>query len=388
MFEEVPLALAQGASMWAHTGYGEEARIWWERFEKEGYLRMVVAALAGVQGTDHVWTSPSGREFHHFPSDLRGGSLPHLCKELKPKIVFTLCDLWAISADVLKQLPRVAAWMPIDCEPLSDQDKTVLYLAKKGGADIRPIAMSRFGQRQLLNEGIDCHYVPHSCETHLWCPDPEVRPDPNYFTIGINATNIDPVRKALVPQLYGFEAFHREYPESRLLLHTAPKTPPGKDLLRLIDRLGIGQCAVFPENEYRYHAGLYGEDYMIEWTRRCDMISHASAAEGFGRGILQGMAVGIPVIGVENSSMTELLPTKWLIPKERTEPWFVDSHGASWRVPHVDEIYDKYCLVRNTTQEHLKLEGELARKFVVDNYDVEHVWRTYWKPTLEALLHE
>ena len=63
----------------------------------------------------------------------------------------TLADPFGLlkAAKVLSQV-NVAHWFPVDVNPLGEADVTVL---REGGGV--PIAISRFGQRVLLEEGCE-----------------------------------------------------------------------------------------------------------------------------------------------------------------------------------------------------------------------------------------
>ena len=143
--------------------------------------------------------------------------------------LITLADVFGLQrcARELAQT-RFFPWTPLDCRPAGIGDIAVL---RESGAT--PIAMSRFGQLQLRNEGADeSLYCPHAVDTQVFRPgDPQAYRDtvpgigPDTFVIGIVGVNRGR-RKAFDRQLAAFARFHADHPDSFLALHTAPGGDP------------------------------------------------------------------------------------------------------------------------------------------------------------------
>jgi glycosyltransferase involved in cell wall biosynthesis len=362
--------LFQGAAPWAKTGYGTPMGWLMQRMEQEGY-HVFGAALHGLQGEPHEWNG-----IQIFPSDMAGRSLQHLNRIIKPDLVITHQDIWVMDPNAFSGL-RAAAWIPIDTDPLGENDKRVLQ-----ASGIRPIAMSRHGFQMLIDEGFEPLYAPHAVDTSVFRPLDGVNPDPDYFTIGLIGTNIDMCRKGITEQMMAFAEFHKHYWDSRLVMHTAPNTPSGNNLRMLIKKLGIEQCVILPE-EYEYHAGMYPTEYLVSWYNQCDLITHASYAEGFGICINEAQACGVPVIATAHSAMKEMVPKRNQVGGDR---WYANTHAAFWLRPSQPEIVNQYVRFARRTAEEKVADALGVRKHVVEHYDVEHVWKTYWQPTLEELL--
>src|SRR6185312_13284310 len=198
-------------------------------------------------------------------------------------------------------------WFPVDCQPVGVGDVTVL---RESGAT--PIAMSRFVERMLRNEGADPLYCPHAVDTGVFTPgDPQAFRDtvpgigPDTFVVGIVGLNRGR-RKAFDQQLAAFSRFHARHPDSILALHTSPGGPaPAVNLAGLCAQLGITGAVSFPDS-YLYDTGQVSNAQMAAWYSGVDVLSLASRGEGFGCPLIVAQACGTPVICTDASAMSEL----------------------------------------------------------------------------------
>lgn len=302
----------------------------------------------------------------------------------KSDLTITLADVFglmkAAQAGILSQIP-LAHWFPVDTNPLGEGDLTVL----RDGGGI-PVAMSRFGERMLRNEGTDPLFVPHGVDTEIYQPgDPEPfrstvpQIGPGTFVVGVAAMNRDANRKSLSESLQAFARFHRRHPDSHLALHTAQIGNPGIKLKALATRLGIASAVSYPD-PYFYDMGLIDEAAMATWYNGCDVISLCSYGEGFGLPLIEAAACGIPVITTDGSAMSELCGAGWLV--SATDFW-TDGHAAFWRRPDIADIDAAYEAAWQAKQDG-KLPKKEARDFGL-LFSADRVFDLYWKPVLLEL---
>ena len=301
--------------------------------------------------------------------------------------VLTLMDVWALDPRPLAPLP-IGSWTPVDHEPVQPKIQNFFRVS---GAE--PIAMSRFGEKQLQNAGFDPLYVPHGIDTNRMCPQDRavareaIGVPEDAFLVGMVAANqgkIPAPRKAFPQALAAFAKFREKHPDAFLYLHTfldpALNTRNGIDLHGLIQELGL-EDAVACTPEMSLRLGVPYEEMAYLYSA-FDVLLAPSYGEGFGIPIVEAQAAGTPVIVNDFSAMPELCGSGWKT--EGTEfPLF--DHGAGfafWQAPSVDSIVD--CL----TAAYHGAEGMRgqARQFALQ-YDADRVLYEHWVPAL-ALLEE
>ncbi len=277
---------------------------------------------------------------------------------------------------------NVAHWFPVDCYPVGQPDVAVL---REGGGI--PVAMSRFGERMLRNEGADPLYVPHAVDTGLFCPgDPapfreSIGAGDETFVVGVNAMNRDPVRKGLAEQFEAFARFHRAHPDSLLAVHAQPENKSGLNLNQLALQLGITHAVSFPDT-YRHAMFMITPEHMADWYRGLDVFSLCSYGEGFGIPLLEAQACGIPVVTTDASATSELCGAGWLA---SGTPWWHHSHNAWWTRPDVEDIYQAYEMAWQARQDgQVPFLRERAREFALQ-YDADRVLEEYWAPALKEI---
>ena len=217
-------------------------------------------------------------------------------------LLILLCDVWEFDPLTVAQL-NVAAWLPVDCDPLSAGDRRFLE-----ANSVRPIAMSRHGQRMLEAAGKLATYIPHSLDVDIFKPEgrkaarDKLGLAPGTFAVGVNAQNVE--RKAIVQSLAGFAAFHRAHPDSVLFLHsTTVPWPAGGGggqasyLPGVLESLGLTPEAVRIESHYDIVTCRIPAARMAAWYNALDVLLAASMGEGFGVPVIESLACGTPVIG-------------------------------------------------------------------------------------------
>jgi len=361
---------------WNNSGYGKQTALFVPRIASLGH-EVIISAPYSFGGSILEWNG-----FPVLPCvrDTTGSDVIAANYEFfKADLMITLADPFGFlkCARDLSQL-NVAHWFPVDTDPLGEGDVTVL----REGRGI-PLAMSRFGERVLRNEGSDPLYVPHGIDTALYCPGspasyrdtvPQVTEDT--FVIGICAMNRDPYRKGLAEQLLAFARFHARHPDSFLSLHTLPVASPGLNLNGMTARLGITDATGFPDS-YCYDLGMVTEEQMVSWYRGLDVLSLCSYAEGFGLPLIEAQACGIPVITTDGSAMSELCGAGWTV---SGTPFWANGHGAWWIRPDAEDIEQAYEAAWQARQDET-LPNKQARDFAM-LFDVDQVFDRLMTPAL------
>lgn len=282
------------------TGYGTQTSVWVPRIASLGY-EVAISAFAGAPQGLTEWR---GHPVYPGGDDRYGADrLADHAKHFGADLVITLMDAYALDPEPWadKLAGRVAQWMPIDADdghgligrPISFLDHMRLLQSAA-----QPIAMSRYGDRQLRLAGHRPFFVPHGIDCQVFRPPEDKAADKaaagleGQFVIGINATNIGNLnRKAWPEQLAAFAKFHRRHPDTVLLAHTV-KGAAGKaglNLGRLVSDMGLAGAVRFTD-EYSYKAGLISQAQIAATYGLMDLYSGCTMAEGFGLPVMEAQA--------------------------------------------------------------------------------------------------
>ena len=145
------------------TGYGTQTAQAVPRLIKEGH-EVAIHAMYGLEGVSSNWNGikmyPRGMAPYsddvmvaHWMDWANGN------KNLKP-LMMTLFDVWPLKSESLKLVNNIASWVPIDHAPCPVD---VIEWCKR--PNVKPIAMSLFGQKMLNNVDVECFYAPHGIES-------------------------------------------------------------------------------------------------------------------------------------------------------------------------------------------------------------------------------
>ncbi len=111
---------------------------------------------------------------------------------------------------------------PVDSVPVAPKLVEVLREAEY------VVAMSRFGQSEMMKKGIESTYIPHAINTDIFRPYDKLEArrelgihEDKFIALIAAANFYYPSRKAFPEQMTAFAEFHKEFPDSELLLHTA-----------------------------------------------------------------------------------------------------------------------------------------------------------------------
>lgn len=370
---------------WVGSGYGTQCATLTRELVKLGY-RVVVGAFYGLQGSATTWEGttvlPMGRA--EYGADVMAKN----AKSVQADLVLMLMDAWvmpesAVLECLMARIP-VAAWMPVDVEDaLGVKDQALLE-----GTRLRPIAMSRHGERLIKAAGHSrALYVPHMIDLDVFRPlDRELARrlmnlSPETFVVGTNAANKDGnSRKGWYEAMEAFRRFHAKHPDTMWAIHT--ETKGGLDLERMRDRLGLTKAIKFSD-QYLITTGVLGQEDLAGWYNGLDVYLGTSLAEGFGIPHAEAQACGVPVIATKGSAMVEVCARGWLVDGQQT---WAEGHRDVWVRPSIPGI------VKALEQAHARgrayeVKRGAAREAVAQ-YAIPEVVRHHLVPALTSLRME
>lgn len=321
-------------SPFCSTGYGCQTACATRHLKDMGH-DMAILAFYGLQGSKVDWGDIP--IYPNNPQDWGIKHSPMFYKDWKADILITLVDVWVLGG--LNREMKWMPWLPIDHDPAPP---AVIKVLKNALGMVKPIAMSKFGQKQLAKNGIDAYYIPHSINCEIFTPNPEWRKEArakynweDKFVIGCVATNHQE-RKNWLRSLQAVKIFDKMHPgEVIFYMHTNPQDERGIDLLGLRNDLGIDDITKFP-SQADMIVGI-PTDTMARMYNCLDVFLLPTKGEGFGIPIIESMACGTPVITTNCTAQTELMENGggWLLNK-LTPQWTLQS---SWQFDcDTDEI--------------------------------------------------
>jgi glycosyltransferase involved in cell wall biosynthesis len=294
-------------------------------------------------------------------------------------------DVWPLDRELFSAIDkqgRLACWVPVDHRP--PPTKVVEFLRDTGAV---PIAMSRFGEEQLKESGLDPIYVPHGIDTEIFKPRDrgEIRKLLNLpedtFVVGMVANNQgqSPARKGFSEAFMAFSIFQQTHPDARLYLHCEMSGfRNGLDLYRLLERFEVPEEAVMFTDQIRLEH-VFPPGALSALYNSFDVLLNPSYGEGFGIPIVEAQACGTPVIVTDWTAMPELCGSGW---KVAGTPWDHPMAEAFWMKPDIDQLVDAL------DQAYESRGGDTLRAKAcafAQNYDVEKVMTNHWVPALEQI---
>jgi len=301
----------------------------------------------------------------------------------KIDVVLSFHDVWTLSPEFPQSFAGVPwiTYSPVDSIPVPRRLQMILSEARY------VLAMSRFGEREMSRAGIRSTYIPHAINTDIYCPGDKTAAREEMgvkdkFTVLIAAANYYyPSRKAFPEQMAAFAEFHKEFPDSQLLLHTALQPTTGQgglDMNDLVLSLGLEDCTANTP-EYDIAMGL-SDGRMAQMYRCADVLLGASFAEGFGLMQMEAQACGVPIIVHDFGASPEYLFNGIKVPSSQP---FWNLLGCWQAIPSIKGIYEalrELYLNRKCLQEgqrtYERVKAELSEPYVRDHY---------WKPFLNSI---
>lgn len=369
----------------AGTGYGAQSAEVLPRLTADGHEVAIAAnfgfnAMQGLAEWEGILTFPSSKD--QALNDI----IAAYASEWRADWTISLYDTWPMQRDQWPQ--KVASWVPIDHDPVPPA-------VAEWCRTVRPIAMSRFGQRKLREQNIDAAYIPHSVNTEVFRPTPLYRDRParellglpdDAFVVVIAGANqgISPPRKAWPQMFQALAHFMKAHPDVWVYLHTDlnQRPPSGLDLTLLMTACGIVGERVRFTDAYVYTTGRITQADLAAIYTMGDVLLSTSMGEGFGVPVIEAQACGLPVIVSDFSAQPELCESRWLVKGQgHWDP--LSGQGMAW-------FYDPYVpsIVKNLEAAYEARGDTAIRERAIAfaaAYDTAKVYDQYWRPFLAEL---
>jgi glycosyltransferase involved in cell wall biosynthesis len=360
---------------WAATGYGTQTLEVCSRLKADGH-EVAVIANWGLHGSSIDWEGlpvfPAGTDL--YSNDIA----PAHHTVWGGDWLITLYDVWPLKRSYFPD-QRVASWVPVDHQPAPAE-------VVKWCKTVRPIAMSRFGERMLKAEGIDPTYIPHSINTKVFRPRGKAMrtrlevPD-DAFVVMISAANkgVTPPRKAWPEMFMAASFFMRDHPDAYLYVHTDRVGIGGLDLQLLAKACGIPQDRLRWADAYALAAGRITQDDLSAMYSAADVLLASSMGEGFGIPVMEAQASGTPVIVSDFSAQPELSASGWLV---KGQPYWDPAQAAFFFTPFVSEIIARLRNAYAARDDSTIVDAAIAK---AAQYDSDLVFARYWRPFIREL---
>lgn len=375
------------------SGYGVQTDIVSRWLKAHGH-EPIISAFHGLTGAifnhNGIETLPGSQEA--WGNDILVSHFAHYI----PDVLFCLMDAWVIDKNVLDMTPA-AVWTPVDHTPIPpavvDRLRHVRW----------PVAMSRHGEREMRQVGLDPFYAPHVVETEVYKPIDRVQAraawgigEERYFVASVAANKGFPSRKNLDRLLKAWAHFIDEHPGAVLYLHTMPyPTQGGLNLIDVCNFYGLRNHVgavndahdldnvdvVFPD-VYRMLRGDYGAFALNNLHNAADAFILPSAGEGFGVPVIECQAAGCPVIVTDFTALSELGEAGYKIPIDRVDDLEFTLQGSHQCKPKVSEII-KGLEWGLANRGNLELRAR-AREFAM-GYDVSTVMDKHLLPAMYTM---
>jgi hypothetical protein len=371
------------------TGYGTQTAQAVTRLIKEGH-EVAIHAMYGLEGVSSNWNGikmyPRGMAPYSDDVLVAHGMDWANGNPKLPSLIMTLFDVWPLKSKSLDMVKNIASWVPIDHAPCPVD---VVDWCKK--PNVKPIAMSLFGQKMLNDADVECFYAPHGIES-VFNPESKMVnggrtftgrelmgiPD-DKFVVMMNAANkgASPSRKSFAENLLAFGIFAQDKPDAILYLHTEKDgAMGGVNLEHLLHACGIREDQYKIVDQYAYRTG-FPQQALASMYADADVLLSASMGEGFGLAVIEAQACGTRVIVSDFTAQPELVGSGWAV---EVQP-FWDAHQRSWFcIPQVGSIVDA---LRHSYEAPRGVD-QVAVDFA-QAYNADRVWDEHWKPVMKGL---
>lgn len=368
-------------AMFSNSGYGQQMAELLPLIRDKGYP-LAICNFFGSQGGKFMLEGIVQYPVinHSYGSD----AMVLHARDFQADVTFSLMDTWVLHPNDLPNVNRWIPWLPIDHDPIP---KAVLEKLKFA---YKIIAMSKFGQKQLQDNGLYSTYIPHSVDVNIFKPMDKIERkqkaglSPDTYVMGMVAANKDnPPRKSFQEVMDAFKMFLEKVPNSVLYIHTNPQFPGGFPIDEYANFIGIKERILFPDS-YQMNFNT-GKQEMNLIYNTFDCLVAPSVSEGFGIPVIEAQSCGVPVIVNNFTAQPELI-----IPGETGEVCDLigkrfSGMGSYIGIPSTQSIYDNMVKIYKADREVM---GKAARKHIEENYSTKKVFRENWAPYLERLQRE
>jgi glycosyltransferase involved in cell wall biosynthesis len=366
-------------SPWTPSGYGQQSKMWLERFRDSGH-EMACTNFYGLEGgvinMNGITCYPKFR--HIYGNDI---SVAHSLN-FKADFLLSLMDVWVMNPEEYPIDFRWVPWYPIDHEHMPGIIRQKLAQAWKR------IAMSKFGVEETHRAGLECMYVPHGVETSVFKPGDKAEarqrlglPQDKWIvgTVAMNKGN--PSRKNFTEMMEAFAAFHAVHKDTIYLVH-AERGEGTQDMVNLPELASFfglqpNVDVLFPDPYFQILG--FSPEHMASVYQALDVHMLVGAGEGFGIPTLEAQACGCPVIVGDWTAMGELCFAGHKIDKKDAHRTYSPLAEMIFRPePRAVEIalHDEF--------KHPS-SGERAARMAKEEYDADFVFENNWKPALAEI---
>lgn len=364
---------------WVNTGYGVQTRLFVPRLRAMGYETAILGYFGLAGGMLNLNGIPIYPMLYQpYGNDVLSAHSAHF----GANVLMTLTDTWVLDPNSIVPGLKWVPYYPIDHVTLPETIHRNLSTA------FRRIAMSKFGQKLVMESGLSSYYIPHAVDTTIFKPMDklEARKMLNWpsdrFIVGMVAMNKgNPSRKSFVEIITAFNNFRKVKTDAMLYLHTAiceNGENNGVNLVALCRQLGleIGKHVIFAD-QYILSLGV-PEQVMATMYSALDVHILVSKGEGFGIPILESQACGCPVIVGDWTAMSELCFSGHLIDKSDADPEYTGLNAYQMK-PRIRPIEIAIHA------EYNKPSSRVTAARGASEYDVNIVTEKYWKPIMEEI---
>jgi glycosyltransferase involved in cell wall biosynthesis len=366
------------------SGFGNVTRFVCEGLARRGHH---VSILGWQTVEQEEWNG-----CHLFPASggLGGRSLHPFLLRHRPEIVIALADVWWLpyfsAPHIRRQMLLTdtpwALYFPIDGD-MEGGGLPPSWVELLRDVDV-PIAMSEFGRETARRSGIDCHYIPHGVDRHIFSPPAdrdkakaEVSAAGKFLVLSDSRNQ---PRKMLPRLLDVFKRFAAGRPDVLLHLHTDPDDEFTKSAIYSynvradIRHLGIEDQVRFTPGMLMKRGGGVPLTEIAKFYQAADVHLLASSGEGFGLPTLQAAAAGaVPFAGAYSASL-ELVAGHgeainigdWTENEFGIRRALIDIEDA---VAKLNNLYDDRLLLMERSRESAAFASRYDWNRVLDQWD-------------------
>jgi glycosyltransferase involved in cell wall biosynthesis len=369
-----------------NSGYGQQSAQVVHQMVKDGHE----AAIVANHGAQFLMNCTHGHPI--LPEGLMRYSIDAAPENIKswigdqPGFGVVLFDLWPLTGiEAFKEL-NLACWTPVDHQPLPPL--VARFLAEGGH---HAIAMSRFGEQELLKAGVpreEVTYIPHGIDTAVFNDKGMGAraamgiPEDAFLvvTVAANRGRI-PIRKAFGPMADAMATFMRDRPDVYWMIHTEPQgLSEGVNLPRLMQATGVDSQRVRYPHPIQFRNGIPQEAIaQMLSAANCHLLT--SMGEGFGIPVAEAAACGTLSVVSDFSAQPELLTVHGKkVPVQREWDEF---QGSFFAIPNVAAIVTSLQEVYEETKAGKVDRGAVAAE--MRRYDQTALYNASWKPLIEMM---
>lgn len=383
----------QSNAPWIGSGYGAQTAEVTPLLKAAGH-EVTILANFGLSGATMEWGGmkvlPGGIDA--YSNDLHPAAIANVIGDAKDRgLGITLFDVWVMKNPEWDNVPLLS-WVPVDHNPAPPE---VIQFFKRGGRKWA-LAMSRFGERMLLDAGLSRDqvlYAPHSFNPEIYRADgtdmrEEMKLPKNAHVTIVAAANkgATPIRKCFPENLYAWARFAERHEDAYLYLHTEISgIANGVNIAKLLEIVKAPKDRVRIVPQYEYRMGIDNLT-VARLYRSADVLLAASRGEGFGVPTIEAQACGIPVIVTDWTASPELVGAGWRVDGQIEFDHYQDAY---WKVPSIDAIIEAL-----EASYRAKGDAEVAPKIKAGaiefaaQYATPKVWVDHWRPVIARMEQE